>query len=77
MKTRYLPQYAIALAILGVGLLIAGVPVQTLLIALIVLTCPLMMLLMMAGMHGGGHGGSQEDPESRPGADPVRRRSGR
>jgi hypothetical protein len=44
--------YAIALAILVVGLIALGVPASTLLVAALVLTCPLMMLFMMHGMHG-------------------------
>ncbi len=58
MKIQNAPMYAIALAILVVGLAFAGVPVSTLLVALLVLACPLMMLFMMRGMHG-GQGGSQ------------------
>jgi hypothetical protein len=56
MKRQQLPLYAIALAILVVGLAFAGVPVITLLVGLAVLACPLMMMFMMGG-HG-GHGGS-------------------
>lgn len=54
--------YAIALAILVVGLVALGVPAQTLLFAAVVLACPLMMIFMMSGMHGGhgGHGGTDE-----------------
>jgi hypothetical protein len=63
MRIKYLPQYAIALAILVVGLAFAGVAVESLLVALLVLACPLMMLFMMRGMHGG----SQDDHEDRSG----------
>lgn len=63
MKRQHLPLYAIALAILVVGLAFAGVPVQTLLIGLLVLVCPLMMMFMMGG-HG-GHGGS-DHPSDQP-----------
>lgn len=45
--------YAVAVAVLVVGLVWAGVPAQTLLFAALVLACPLMMLVMMRGMHGG------------------------
>ena len=62
MKRQQLPLYAIALAILVVGLAFAGVPVQTMLFGLIVLACPLMMMFMMGG-HG-GHGGSGQDGHS-------------
>jgi hypothetical protein len=46
--------YAIALAILVVGLVALGVPASTLLFAVAVLACPLMMIFMHGG-HGGGH----------------------
>ncbi|MFI9811875.1 DUF2933 domain-containing protein [Saccharothrix variisporea] len=66
MKRRQMPLYAIALAILVVGLAFTGVPVQTILVGLLVLACPLMMLFMM-----GGHGGSDREvgrsDEHRPG----------
>jgi hypothetical protein len=65
MKRQQLPLYAIALAILVVGLAFAGVPVQTLLFGLVVLACPLMMMFMMSGHGGmGGHGGSGQDGHS-------------
>ena len=61
MKIQHLPLYAIALAILIVGLTFAGVSVQTILIALIALVCPLMMMFMMGGHGGhGGHGGPDQ-----------------
>jgi hypothetical protein len=60
MKRQQLSLYAIALAILIVGLAFAGVPVQTMLFGLIVLACPLMMMFMMGG-HG-GHGGGDQNP---------------
>lgn len=52
--------YAIALAILVVGLVALGVPASTLLFAALLLTCPLMMMFMMGGMHG-GHGATGQD----------------
>ena len=57
--------YAIALAILVVGLVALGVPASTLLFAALVLVCPLMMMFMMGGMHGGrgGHGTAGHDRE--------------
>lgn len=54
MKRQHLPLYAIALAILIVGLSFAGVPVQALLLGLVLLACPLMMMFMMSGGHGHG-----------------------
>lgn len=69
MRRQHLPLYAIALAVLVVGLSLAGVPMTTLLFGLLVLACPLMMMFMMGGMHG-GHGGSdrsaEHDPDHRP-----------
>ncbi|GLZ27858.1 hypothetical protein Lesp02_00480 [Lentzea sp. NBRC 105346] len=58
MKRQHFGLYAIALAILIVGLTFAGVPLQTMLFSLLVLACPLMMIFMMGG-HGDG-GGSDE-----------------
>jgi uncharacterized membrane protein len=52
MKRQQWGLYAVALAILIVGLVWAGVPASTLLIAGLVLACPLMMFVMMRGMHG-------------------------
>ena len=59
MKRQPWGLYAIALAILVVGLVALGVPASTLLVAALVLACPLMMIFMMHGMHGGqeSHGG--------------------
>ncbi|MBM7864607.1 DUF2933 domain-containing protein [Lentzea nigeriaca] len=60
MKRYHFGLYAIALAILIVGLAFAGVPVQTMLLGLFVLACPLMMMFMM-----GGHGGSDQQDRDR------------
>jgi Protein of unknown function (DUF2933) len=61
--------YAIALAILVVGLAALGVPASTLLLAALVLTCPLMMIFMMSGMHGGHDTADQDrEPGSKPGS---------
>jgi hypothetical protein len=51
MKRPQWGLYAVAFAILVVGLVWAGVPASTLLVAGLVLLCPLMMLVMMRGMH--------------------------
>jgi Flp pilus assembly protein TadB len=51
MKRPQWGLYAVAFAILVVGLVWAGVPASTLLIVGLVLLCPLMMLVMMRGMH--------------------------
>ena len=55
MNRQQLPLYAIAVAILVVGLVAVGVPANTLLYGALALACPLMMVFMMGGMHG-GHG---------------------
>jgi len=61
MKRQHLGLYAIALAILIVGLGFAGVPLTTMLLGLLVLACPLMMMFMMGGHGGhGDRGGSDE-----------------
>lgn len=52
MKRQHYGLYAVALAILVVGLAFVGVPWTTLLLGLVILACPLMMMFM----HGGGHG---------------------
>ena len=57
MTRQHLPYYAIAAAILIVGLAALGVPVNSLTYVGFIIICPLMMLFMMRGMHGGGNGG--------------------
>jgi hypothetical protein len=52
MKRSQWGLYAVAVAILVVGLVWAGVPAGTLLLAGLVLVCPLMMFVMMRGMQG-------------------------
>ena len=47
MKRSQWGLYAVAVAILVVGLVWAGVPAGTLLLAGLVLVCPLMMFVMM------------------------------
>jgi hypothetical protein len=51
MKSQQRGLYAVALAVLVIGLVWAGVPAGTLLVAALVLACPLMMFFMMRGMH--------------------------
>jgi hypothetical protein len=61
MRSKNLGWYSVALAIVVVGLLWAGLPPASLVWFALVLACPLMMFLMMRGMHGGDnhddHGG--------------------
>jgi hypothetical protein len=58
MKREQLPLYAIALAVLIVGLAFAGAPLGTLIVLPLVLVCPLMMFFMMRGMD---HDGTPRD----------------
>lgn len=61
MKQQHLPLYAIALAILIVGLTFAGVPWQWTLVGLLALACPLHFVMML------GHGGhADSDLRDRP-----------
>ena len=61
MKREQLPLYALALAVLIVGLVFAGVPVGTLVVLPFVLACPLMMFFMMRGMDHGGSPRTHDD----------------
>ncbi|WP_433498822.1 DUF2933 domain-containing protein [Sphaerimonospora sp. CA-214678] len=74
MKRSHLPLYAIALAILIVGLVATGVPISTILLALLVLACPLMMLFMH-GSHGDHdtHGGHADREDASQGRDTAHR----
>lgn len=80
MNSRYLPWYAIALALLVVGLAVGGVSMSTLLVALVVLACPVMMMFMM-GSHGHGDdhdkagGGTPGDANTRHDHGPTAGRS--
>ncbi len=56
MESRNYGMYAVALVIVAVGALWAGLPVATPALLGLVLVGPLMMIFMMRGMHG-GHGG--------------------
>jgi hypothetical protein len=67
MKREQLPLYAIALAILIVGLALAGVPVGSLIVLPLILACPLMMVFMMRGMD---HGTPRDRDDHAPLADP-------
>jgi len=61
MKREQLPLYALALAVLIVGLVFAGVPIGTLVVVPLFLACPLMMMFMMRGMGGMDHGGMHDN----------------
>ncbi|MDH6194274.1 hypothetical protein M2272_000895 [Mycobacterium frederiksbergense] len=67
MKRQNFRWYALALAVVIVGAFAVGVPASTVVLALVVLACPVMMMFMMGG-HGGrsNHGsGSDGDPQHR------------
>lgn len=66
MKRQQWGVYAIALAVLLVGLIALGVPASTLLIGAFLLACPLMMLFM----HSGSDHGSHDQHADRPAASP-------
>ena len=66
MKREQLPFYAIALAVLIVGLVYAGVPLSTLVVLPLVLACPLMMMFMMRGMGGMSHDGTNHADDRSP-----------
>lgn len=66
MKRQPWGLYAIAVAILVVGLVAVGVPAQTLLFAALVLACPLMMLTMHGGAVHGGHPATRDDRDTAP-----------
>lgn len=65
MKREQLPLYAIALAVLIVGLVYAGVPLGTLAVLPLILVCPVMMWFMMRGMSRGGMNHDHEQPPTK------------
>jgi hypothetical protein len=72
MRNRNYGLFAVAAAIVVVGVIWAGFPLATL---GLILVCPLMMFFMMRGMGGmGGMGGdSKRDSNAEDGSDPVDR----
>jgi cell division protein FtsW (lipid II flippase) len=60
MKRPHWGMYVLAVAILVVGLVWAGVPSSTLLIGGLLLVCPVMMFVMMRGMQGRESGPDHE-----------------
>ena len=66
MMRQHLPYYAIAAAILIVGLVAFGVPVSSLLVlGIAFLVCPLMMMFMMRGT-GAGKAADRNDDDDAP-----------
>jgi hypothetical protein len=63
MKRQHMMWYVAALIAGIVTALALGAPASTVLLALVVLACPLMMMFMMGNMHGGGprSGAGQDD----------------
>jgi len=68
MNKEQLPLYAVALAVLIVGLVFAGVPLSVLFVLPIVLICPLMMFFMMRGTDHGSTPREKDDHEHHDGA---------
>jgi hypothetical protein len=64
MRREQLTLYAMALAVLIVGVVYAGVPIGTLVVLPLILACPLMMIFMMRGM-GGMNRGNHQPPVKR------------
>ena len=64
MRRQHIPLYAIAVGLLVIGALAAGVPASTLLLLAVVLTCPAMMLFMHGG-HGGQAAGEEHSGHRR------------
>jgi hypothetical protein len=58
--------YAVAAAILVVGVVALDVPLDSLALLGLVLVCPVMMIFMMRGMGSGGHGTSGDRPTDQP-----------
>ena len=69
MRREQLPRYAMALAVLFVGLAFAGVPLGTLIVLPIFLACPLMMIFMMRGMDHSRPPRDRDDHDHPPHAD--------
>ena len=68
MNKEQLPLYAVALAVLIVGLAFAGVPLSALFVLPIVLICPLTMFFMMRGKDHGSTAREKDDHEHHDGA---------
>jgi hypothetical protein len=62
MRARNYGLFALAVAVLAVGAMAYGVPVQQIAFLGLFLACPLMMFFMMRGM--GGMGGSRDGEDT-------------
>jgi len=54
VKRQHMMWYGAALIAAVLVALTLGAPASTVLLALVVLACPVMMMFMMGNMHGGG-----------------------
>ena len=66
MKRQHMMWYVAALIAGVVTALALGAPASTVLLALVVLACPLMMMFMMGNMHGGAPRSGTGQDDSRP-----------
>ena len=66
MKRQHMMWYVAALIAGVVTALALGAPASTVLLALVVLACPLMMMFMMGTMHGGGPRSGTGQDDTRP-----------
>lgn len=62
MRTRNYGLFAVALAVVAVGAMAYGVPLQRIAFLGLFLACPVMMFVMMRGM--GGMGGSRDGKDT-------------
>ena len=70
MKHQHMAWYAATLIAVAVTALALGAPASTVLLALVVLACPVMMMFMMGNMHGGGpRSGTGQDDSHPTGSD--------
>ena len=66
MKRQHTMWYVAALIAAVVTALALGAPASAVLLALVVLACPLMMMFMMGNMHGGGPRSGTGEDDSHP-----------
>ena len=70
MKRQHMMWYGAALIAAVLVALTLGAPASTVLLALVVLACPVMMMFMMGNMHGGGpRSGTGQDDSHPTGSD--------
>jgi len=70
VKRQHMMWYGAALIAAVLVALTLGAPASTVLLALVVLACPVMMMFMMGNMHGGGpRSGTGQDDSHPTGSD--------